>query len=202
MLKIRRPLGRLIFNMGIAIPGKTVFLIETAPRCSFFLFVSKLASFFFIWGGGGGVTSSDGNISVLLTICEGWDIHLIISLRPMTRSFDVFFDQRLNKRLRKQSWGWWFKTPWRSLGRHCNGLLTSLIPLNCIQLMSSYHRGKLRYMYPFNIQTPHFISQTPIFFYKLGFLLGNQSYPPWYNFNIVDTIWKRTQVSYCHYDWF
>ena len=32
MLKIRRPLGRRIFNMGIAIPGKTVFLIETAPR--------------------------------------------------------------------------------------------------------------------------------------------------------------------------
>ena len=32
MLKIRRPLGRLIFNMGIAIHGKTVFLIETAPR--------------------------------------------------------------------------------------------------------------------------------------------------------------------------
>ena len=31
MLKIRRPLGRLIFNMGIAISGKTVFLIETAP---------------------------------------------------------------------------------------------------------------------------------------------------------------------------
>ena len=30
--KIRRPLGRLIFNMGIAIPGKTVFLIETAPK--------------------------------------------------------------------------------------------------------------------------------------------------------------------------
>ena len=33
MLKIRRPLGRLIFNMGIAIPGKTVFLIEMAPSC-------------------------------------------------------------------------------------------------------------------------------------------------------------------------
>ena len=32
MLKIRRPVGRLIFNMGIAIPSKTVFLIETAPR--------------------------------------------------------------------------------------------------------------------------------------------------------------------------
>ena len=34
MLKIRRPLGRLIFNMGIAIPGKIVFLIETAPSPS------------------------------------------------------------------------------------------------------------------------------------------------------------------------
>ena len=31
MLKIRRPLGRLIFNMGITIPGKTIFLIEMAP---------------------------------------------------------------------------------------------------------------------------------------------------------------------------
>ena len=39
MLKIRRPLGRLIFNMGIAIPGKTVFLIETAPRYEFLGFL-------------------------------------------------------------------------------------------------------------------------------------------------------------------
>ena len=31
MLKIRRPTGRLIFNMGIPIPGKTVFYIETRP---------------------------------------------------------------------------------------------------------------------------------------------------------------------------
>ena len=26
--------------------------------------------------------------------------------RPVTRSFDVFFDLRLNKRLSKQPWGW------------------------------------------------------------------------------------------------
>ena len=38
MLKIRRPLRRLIFNMGIAIPGKTIFLIETAPCISKILF--------------------------------------------------------------------------------------------------------------------------------------------------------------------
>ena len=29
--------------------------------------------------------------------------------RPVTRSFDVFFDLRLNKRLSKQSRGWWFE---------------------------------------------------------------------------------------------
>ena len=42
------------------------------------------------------------------------------SQRPVTRSFDMFFDLRLNKRLSKKSWGWWFETPWSSLWRHCN----------------------------------------------------------------------------------
>ena len=41
---------------------------------------------------------------------------------PVTRSFDVFFDLRLNKRLSKQPWGWWFETPSWSLWRHCNDL--------------------------------------------------------------------------------
>ena len=35
--------------------------------------------------------------------------------RPVTEGFDVFFDLRLNKSLRKQSWGRWFETPSRSL---------------------------------------------------------------------------------------
>ena len=30
---------------------------------------------------------------------------------PVTRSFDVFFDLHLNKRLSKHSWCWWFETP-------------------------------------------------------------------------------------------
>ena len=42
------------------------------------------------------------------------------SHKPVTRSFDVFFDLRLNKPLSEQSWGWWFGTPSRSLWRHCN----------------------------------------------------------------------------------
>ena len=50
---------------------------------------------------------------------------------PVTWSFDVFFDLRLNKRLSKQSWGWWFETPLRPLWRHCNAVRT--IILNHIQ---------------------------------------------------------------------
>ena len=40
--------------------------------------------------------------------------------QTVTRSFDVFFDLRLNKRLSKQSRHRWFETPSRSLWRHCN----------------------------------------------------------------------------------
>ena len=39
--------------------------------------------------------------------------------RPATRSFDVFFDLRLNKRSSKQSRGWWFETPLRPLWCCC-----------------------------------------------------------------------------------
>ena len=42
--------------------------------------------------------------------------------RPVTQSFDVSFDLRLNKRLSKQSWGRWFETPSCPLWCHCNGL--------------------------------------------------------------------------------
>ena len=42
--------------------------------------------------------------------------------RPVTRSFDVFFDLRLNKRLSKKSWGWWFESPSRILWRHSNAM--------------------------------------------------------------------------------
>ena len=56
--------------------------------------------------------------------------------RPVTRGFGVFCDLRLNKRLSKQSWGWWFETPLRYLWRHCNviGTLPSYpfqIPMQC-----------------------------------------------------------------------
>ena len=39
---------------------------------------------------------------------------------PVTRSFDIFFDLRLIKRLSNQSRGWWSETLSRSLWRHSN----------------------------------------------------------------------------------
>ena len=43
------------------------------------------------------------------------------SQRPVTRSFDVFFDLHLNKRLSKQAKRRWFEKPSRLLWHHCNG---------------------------------------------------------------------------------
>ena len=68
------------------------------------------------------MTSSNGIIfRVTGHLCgEFTGQRLIPTQMPVTRSFDVFFDLRLNKRLRKQWWGWWFETPSRPLWRHCN----------------------------------------------------------------------------------
>ena len=69
------------------------------------------------------MTSSNGNIfRVTGPLCGEFtgpgEFH---TQRPVTRSFDVFFDLRLYKRLSKQPWGWWFETLSWSLWRHCNG---------------------------------------------------------------------------------
>ena len=52
-----------------------------------------------------------------------WGIHRSRWI-PRTKASDAelwcFFDLRLNKRLSKQSRGWWFETLSRSLWRHCN----------------------------------------------------------------------------------
>ena len=60
--------------------------------------------------------------SALLVICAGNSpvTNEFPAQRKVTRSFDVFFDLRLNNWLSKQWWGWWFETPFRPLWRHCN----------------------------------------------------------------------------------
>ena len=70
------------------------------------------------------MTSSNGKISALLAICAGNSPvpGEFPTQRPVTRRFGVFFELRPNKRLRKQSWGWWFETLSRPLWRHCNAI--------------------------------------------------------------------------------
>ena len=60
--------------------------------------------------------------SALLSLCAGNSSVTgeFPSQRLVTRSFDVFFDLRLNKQLSKHPWGWWFGTSSCSLWRHCN----------------------------------------------------------------------------------
>ena len=70
------------------------------------------------------MTSSNGNIfRVTGPLCgEFTGPGEFPTQRPVTRSFDVYFDLRLNKRLCKQSWGWWFETLLCPLWRHSNGI--------------------------------------------------------------------------------
>ena len=60
--------------------------------------------------------------SALLAICAGNSpvTGEFPAQRPVTRSFDVFFDLRLNERLSKQSRGWWFETQSHPLWRQSN----------------------------------------------------------------------------------
>ena len=60
--------------------------------------------------------------SALLAICAGNSpvSGEVPAQRPVTRSFDIFFDLRLNKRFSKQSWGWWFETLSWTLWRQCD----------------------------------------------------------------------------------
>ena len=60
--------------------------------------------------------------SALLALCAGNSpvTGEFPEQRPVTLSIDIFFVLHLNKRLSKQSWGWWFETPSCPLWCHCN----------------------------------------------------------------------------------
>ena len=79
-----------------------------------------------------------------------------LTQRPVTRSFDVFFDLRLNKRLSKQSWGWWFETLSRPLWRQCNvcialkryvGYIFTSRASDILHSFTHNHRLKCLYIY-------------------------------------------------------
>ena len=68
--------------------------------------------------------SSNGKVfRVIGSLWEESTGHLwFLSRRPVTWSFEVYFDLRLNKRLSEQSRRWWLEKTLRSLWRHCTGI--------------------------------------------------------------------------------
>ena len=118
----------------------------------------------------------------------------ILLTEPVTRSFDVFFHPRLNKRLIKQSWGWWFETPSRSLWRHCDGrkvykcvyylryIPRILHTARALSSVNSNHKGPVTWIFfhlmtsscSHNISTvisPHFPAHHPSLLYS-GFIMA------------------------------
>ena len=73
------------------------------------------------------MTSSNGNIfRVTGPLCgEFTGPGEFPTQRPVMWSFDVFCDLRLNKRLSKQTRGWWFEAQSWSLWRHCNDTMNT-----------------------------------------------------------------------------
>ena len=95
-------------------------------------------------------------LSALLAICVGNSpvTGKFPAQRPVTRSYDVFFDLRLSKRLSKQSWGWWLETPSRPLWCHlndhreCHWLTKRIFGLDSLNInlgyiLSPLHSGKV-----------------------------------------------------------
>ena len=83
------------------------------------------------------LTSSNGNIfHVTGLLCGEFTGHSEFpAQRPVTGTFDVFFDLRLNQHLSKQWIRRWFETPSRSLWRHCYVINVTMI---------SYRFGKMQ----------------------------------------------------------
>ena len=119
------------------------------------------------------MTSSNGNIfRVTGPLCGEFTGHgEFPTQRPVTRSFDVFFDLRLRKRLSKQPWGWWFETPSWSLWRQCNDRALNHL-LNLLQLclfpkyawltpLTLHHRDVTRVPWSFRKRNYRWLRNSP-----------------------------------------
>ena len=122
------------FKRSVALCNLFSLSVTTATskstNCNFIQYVpsnmhSSMTCFLLLWLNHHMMTSSNENIfRVTGPLCGEFTSHrLIPDKRPVTRRFDAFFDLRLNKRLIKQSRGWWFETPSHPLWRHSNVVL-------------------------------------------------------------------------------
>ena len=81
---------------------------------------------------------------VLLAICAGNSpvTGEFPAQRPVTRSFDVFFDLCLNKWLSKQLWGWWVEMP----SHHDNVNAMRKVRFETMMLLEGIRSGRCIYI--------------------------------------------------------
>ena len=86
--------------------------------------------------------------SALTRISRNQFIQNTCVTKPVTGSFDGFFDLRLNQQLSTQWRCWWFETPSRSLWRHRNVVLPPIfITHTCTALLQQNTDIKQKHCY-------------------------------------------------------
>ena len=141
--------------------------------------------------------------SALLAICAGKSpvTGVFPAKRPVTRSFDVFFDLRLNKRLGKQSWGWWFETSSHPLWRYCNDTFSVSLneSIGRVALFPIIKRKHITSNYQLAIEKQHDIVYAASLVPAGVRLSGDTG-----NFNFTDWIYlwcKRVRICSTSTDW-
>ena len=156
--------------------------------------------------------------SVLLALCAGNSPVYLTYVQPKfprlqgswgqqganNTYFDVFFDLGLNKRLSKQSWGWWFETRSRTLWRHCNVDNTVHERRNHIRIDSTQHSPHIYQcdsLLPYSLAAGHVIDNSwwqwpywfrvfPVIFQYALLDVANVGYEPFFPERMIKHIQK------------
>ena len=154
------------------------------------------------------MTSSNGNLfRVTGPLCgEFTGPGEFPTQRPVTRSFDVFFDMRLNKRLSKHPWGWWFETLPCPLWRHCKNpwaycMQYSVVDIHITVASTECRMGHIpQHVYGVTAIGNRWLKHGEVGFFIIGgfvfskwFLYGLRYVPSWHgvqtNWGLAALIW-------------
>ena len=165
-----------------------------------------------------GYISHSTGVHIMMTSSNGIIFHVTGHLcreftgefpahRPVTQSFDVFFGLCRNKRLSKQSWGWWFETPFRSSWRHCNAekkVLLTITSMICILFRGWHHGMKMMFAslslcegsLQVTVRFPWRMASNTI--YDLIKLMNKQSWGRWFGspWCSSDNTWMQPQLMF------
>ena len=117
--------------------------------------------------------------------------------RPVTWSFNFFFDLHLKWHLGKQCWGWWFETPSHPLWRYCNE--------NCMFHGNAMPWKRFQHYRPFVSGNNQSLMDSPLCIFlkktnnvKFWYFLCCQPKKCWTNSRVVGDL-IRHDVMWCHH---